>query len=397
MQSALTIVKYILPPGHFPTFLGFINSLGSSKLPSRSIIQSPETGFHDVLQMQNLSAPSEERNSNRTERNKKKKKGKLRRISLVILLTCFFRELREGLHSLLTVAALGGDGRDVGPAQGPNDVHHGLGLEGVGRNHPREEIVALVVAQLRGCRGIADLWNLEEKKTSWGLPEIRRCINSGVGLNRARNRKWWLTLDMQIRQKSIPVIGRGLSFLKLTCESSFHAQVGQNQSRNLFIYFLARKLPTLIFDDYVFFNCNSQIIYMNKQDVKSTFRAMVPGQCSPVFSLWPLTWPVMSNILLLAGNWQWTQWDVCGVTVSGSSQNPVGQQPYLTEYLIFQTISSRVWADVNETNDRCSNTTPQNQIVKSLSGFKTPDDLPGVHLTVLKWPSQISNIWERLF
>lgn len=152
----------------------------------------------------------------RRETKEKKKRGKLRRISLVILLTCFFRELREGLHSLLTVAALGGNGRDVGPAQGPDDVHHGLGLEGVGRNHPREEIVALVVAQLRGCRGIADLRNLEEKKTSWGLPEFRGCINSGVGLNRARNRKWWFTLGMQIRQKSLAVIGGGLSFLRLT-------------------------------------------------------------------------------------------------------------------------------------------------------------------------------------
>lgn len=146
-----------------------------------------------------------------------------------------------------------------------------------------------------------------------------------------------------------------------------------------------------------FFNCNLPIIHMNKEDVKSTFRAMVPGGCRPVFSLWPLTWPVMSNIPLLAGNWQWTQWDVSGVAVSGSSQNPVGQQPYFVEYLIFQMISSRVWADVSETNNRCSNATLQNQIVKSLSGFKTPDDLPGIHLTVLKWPSQISNIWERLF
>lgn len=176
MEAALTIVRHILPLSHFPTFLGFINSLGSSKLPSGSIIQSPETGFQDVLQMQKLSPSSEERSSNHTEGGKENKLGRLNCISLLILLTCFFRELCEGLHSLLAVAALGGDGGDVGPAQGPDDVHHGLGLEGVRRNHPREEIVALVVAQLRGCGGIADLWNLGEKKTSWGLPASRDAL-----------------------------------------------------------------------------------------------------------------------------------------------------------------------------------------------------------------------------
>lgn len=69
----------------------------------------------------------------------------------LLYITCFFGELREGLHALLPVAALRGDGGDVGPAQGPDDVHHGLGLEGVRRNHPREEVVPPVIAQLRGC------------------------------------------------------------------------------------------------------------------------------------------------------------------------------------------------------------------------------------------------------
>lgn len=113
-----------------------------------------------------------------------KKRNELERlncISLLIPRTCFFRELCEGLYSLLTIATLGGDGRDVSPAQGPDDVHHGLGLEGVRRNHPREEIVALVVAQLRGCRGIADLWNLGEKKTSRGLPESRDALTLELG------------------------------------------------------------------------------------------------------------------------------------------------------------------------------------------------------------------------
>lgn len=124
---------------------------------------------------------------NHTE--ERKKLARLNRILLLILLACFFGELCEGLHSLLAIAALRGDGGDVSPAQGPDDVHYGLGLERVRRNHPREEIVALVVAQLRGCRGVADLWNLKEKETSWGLEQSWRCLNSWVGLNRARNHK----------------------------------------------------------------------------------------------------------------------------------------------------------------------------------------------------------------
>lgn len=65
-------------------------------------------------------------------------------------LTGFFGELREGLHPLLPVAALRGNGGDVGPAEGPDDVHHGLSLEGVWWYHPREEVIAPVVTQLRG-------------------------------------------------------------------------------------------------------------------------------------------------------------------------------------------------------------------------------------------------------
>ncbi|TNN42589.1 hypothetical protein EYF80_047211 [Liparis tanakae] len=61
-------------------------------------------------------------------------------------------------------AALRGDGGDVGPAQGPDDVHHGLGLERVRGNHPREEVVAPVVAQLRGRRRVADLWDLKKEE-----------------------------------------------------------------------------------------------------------------------------------------------------------------------------------------------------------------------------------------
>ena len=84
------------------------------------------------------------------------------------VLTCFFGELCEGLYSLFSVAALGGNGGDVRPSQGPDDVHHGLGLERVRRNHPREEVVAPVVTQLRGCGRVADLRDLEREEEALG-------------------------------------------------------------------------------------------------------------------------------------------------------------------------------------------------------------------------------------
>lgn len=142
------------------------------KLPNRSIIHPPKTDFMmnckcktDLPLVKNASARLNHRNK---QTNKKR---------IIILfsanrwstfLTCFFGELCEGLHSLLSVAALWGNGGDVSPAEGSDNVHHGLGLEWVGRNHPWEEVIAPVVTQLWGCWRIADLRDLEEKKWDWG-------------------------------------------------------------------------------------------------------------------------------------------------------------------------------------------------------------------------------------
>lgn len=102
--------------------------------------------------------------------------------------TCFSGALSEGLHSLLSIAALWGDGGDVRPAQGSNNVHHGLGLEWVWRNHPWEEVIAPVITQLRGCWRIADLWDLEESKRGRGGERERLlmcwCYSSAAS--------WWL-------------------------------------------------------------------------------------------------------------------------------------------------------------------------------------------------------------
>lgn len=77
------------------------------------------------------------------------------------LLTCLSGELHEGIYPFFPVAALRGHCGHIVPAQGLDDVHHGLCLEAVWRNHPREEVVALVIAQLRGSGRVADLRNLQ--------------------------------------------------------------------------------------------------------------------------------------------------------------------------------------------------------------------------------------------
>ena len=58
-------------------------------------------------------------------------------------------DLHEGVDAALPVVALGRQRGHVVPAQSFDDVQHGLSLVRVRRNHPREEVVAVVVAELR--------------------------------------------------------------------------------------------------------------------------------------------------------------------------------------------------------------------------------------------------------
>ena len=60
--------------------------------------------------------------------------------------TCLSGYLDKGVNAAFSVVALGGQGGDVVPAHGLDDVHHGLGLVGVWGDHPGEELVAAVVA-----------------------------------------------------------------------------------------------------------------------------------------------------------------------------------------------------------------------------------------------------------
>lgn len=77
-------------------------------------------------------------------------------------LTGFPGALQEGVHGgAVAIGALRGHGGDVVPLQRLQQRHHGLGLGSVRSNHPGEEVVAPLVAQLR-CRGaVAHLRDLE--------------------------------------------------------------------------------------------------------------------------------------------------------------------------------------------------------------------------------------------
>lgn len=77
--------------------------------------------------------------------------------------TCFSGERHEGVYPLFTIASFRGYCRDIVPAHGFDNIHHGLCLETVWRNDSGKEVIAAVVAQLRGGGCIADLRNLEWK------------------------------------------------------------------------------------------------------------------------------------------------------------------------------------------------------------------------------------------
>lgn len=84
------------------------------------------------------------------------------------MLTVFSGLLDEGVHAALPVVSLGGHSGDVVPAHGFDNVHHGLGLVCVWGHHPGEEVVAGVVAELRGRGGVAHLRNLRDgRKETW--------------------------------------------------------------------------------------------------------------------------------------------------------------------------------------------------------------------------------------
>lgn len=78
-------------------------------------------------------------------------------------------DLHEGLHTTLTVVSFRCQCGDVVPAQSFDNIQHGLSLVGVRRNHPREEVISIVVTELwsRGCIAhLRDLTNASEPLTS---------------------------------------------------------------------------------------------------------------------------------------------------------------------------------------------------------------------------------------
>ncbi len=79
-------------------------------------------------------------------------------------LTAFSWDLNESLHTALAIVPLRCQRGDVVPAHGGHDVQHGLGLIGVGRHNPGEEVVPGVIAQFRRCGCIADLRDLLKER-----------------------------------------------------------------------------------------------------------------------------------------------------------------------------------------------------------------------------------------
>lgn len=85
--------------------------------------------------------------------------------------------LNEGVDAAFSVVPLRGHCGDVVPAHGLDNVHHGLGLVGVRRHNAGEEVVAGVVAELRGCGGVAHLGYLHGREN---IDDIRSAgVTSG--------------------------------------------------------------------------------------------------------------------------------------------------------------------------------------------------------------------------
>ena len=80
---------------------------------------------------------------------------------LHVYVTWFLREAFERRDASLAVVSLVGDGRDVRPPEGVDDVEHRLRLVRVGRHDAGEVAEATLVAQLDARRRVADLRNLK--------------------------------------------------------------------------------------------------------------------------------------------------------------------------------------------------------------------------------------------
>lgn len=118
------------------------------------------------------------------------------------LLTILPGFLDEGFHTTFPIAALGGQGGDVVPLEGFDNVHHGLCLVGVGWDDTGEEVVAAVVAQVGRSGGVADLgdlgWSWERKKHQEKeakfrpspYPRSQSCRGQGVDIKVRWDSRW---------------------------------------------------------------------------------------------------------------------------------------------------------------------------------------------------------------
>ena len=83
--------------------------------------------------------------------------------------------LYKRINATFSVVSLRGYSGNIVPAHGFDNVHHGLGLVGVWGHHPREEVVAGVITQLRSRGGIAHLRDLWQRKKERARDAVTHC------------------------------------------------------------------------------------------------------------------------------------------------------------------------------------------------------------------------------
>ena len=95
--------------------------------------------------------------------NRETKSNRTKQENVEQLRTRLSGDLHEGVNSALSVVSLRGKCWHVVPAQSFDDVQHGLSLVRVRRNHPREEVVPIIIAEFWSRWCIAHLRDLNQQ------------------------------------------------------------------------------------------------------------------------------------------------------------------------------------------------------------------------------------------
>lgn len=116
----------------------------------------------------------------------------LKKVSFKIqsLPTCLFGNLCEGLHTFLSIASFRCKSRHVIPAQSLYNVNHRLGLEGIRRDHSREEVIAPVITEFRSRGCITNLRDLKWKENTNVRAHQEGGTEFHVGLATQKGQGW---------------------------------------------------------------------------------------------------------------------------------------------------------------------------------------------------------------